>query len=124
MTYHGSASQCLGDDVLDFVLVEELSDRLGLQDLGLVIHLQTDRRSASADHGSGLDGAVKNLVNAYLEGQLGLPGCGIGRRLGLVGGFGLIYDEGHEFFKIGSSLPRSLLGVVSSMELSLKISFN
>jgi hypothetical protein len=80
--------QCRGEDVLELVRVEALPERLGLQDLGRVLLLHADRRTARAEHECGLDIAVKIQSNSYLEGELGLAGRGSGRRLGLVGGFG------------------------------------
>ena len=114
---------CLGEDVVELVLIEALPEALGLQDLGRVLLLHTERNGARAERGRGLDGAVRKIRNAYLEGQLALAGRGIDRRLGLVGGYGGIYEQGHYYAKMQSSLPGSLVVVVSSMELSLEISF-
>ena len=63
----------------------------------LLLLQHTEGLIARAGRGRGLDGAVMNLCNAYLEGHLGLAGRGIDRRLGLVGGFGGIYEQGHYY---------------------------
>jgi len=116
--------ECLAEDVVELVVIEALPEGLGLQDLGRVLLLHTERKGARAERGRSLDGAVRNLLNVYLEGQQALAGRGIDRRLGLVGGFGGFYVECHEYPKMQSSLPGSLVGAVSSMELSLKILIN
>jgi hypothetical protein len=92
---------CLGEDVVELVLIEALPEALGLQDLGRVLLLHTERNGARAERGRGLDGAVRNIMNAYLESQLALAGRGIYRCLGLVGGFGGIYKECQYNDKIG-----------------------
>jgi hypothetical protein len=92
---------CLGEDVVELVLIEALPEALGLQDLGRVLLLHTERNGARAERGRRLDGAVRNIRNAYLEGQLALAGRGIDRCLGLVGGFGGIYKECHYIDKMG-----------------------
>ena len=84
----GVLLQCRVEDVLELVRVEALRERLGLQDLGRVLLLYTDRRMSRVEHGLDLYMAVNTQSNPYLEGQLGLAGRGIGRSLGLVGGFG------------------------------------
>ena len=83
--------ECLGEDVVELLLIEALPEGLGLQDLGRVLLLHTDHKGARAERGRSLDGAVRNLFNAYLEGQQALAGRGINRCLGLVGGFCGIY---------------------------------
>ena len=67
----------------------------------LLLLLHTERNGARAESGRGLDGAVRIIPNAYLEGQLALAGRGVDRRLGLVGGLGGIYKECHYSVKIG-----------------------
>ena len=83
--------QCLGEDVVELVLIDALPEGLGLQDLGRVLLLHTDRKGSRAERGRSLDGAVRNLNNDYLERQQALAERGIDPCLGLVVGFCGIY---------------------------------
>ena len=85
--------ECLGEDVVELLLIEALPEGLGLQDLGRVLLLHTERKGARAECGRSLDGAVRNLLNVYLERQYSLARRGIDRRHGLVGGFGGFYKK-------------------------------